>query len=252
MDRKTPGRFTPRPDGRRPTKAAIDPKARKPDPAEPRTYDGPAKADEPPAPRRGRAKDAFVKGSVRRPRSPREMTNVPDMQPPRRPRAGSREQPEQYVRLRIRVRDDRMSVVDSHLVDGPLSQVTAFPPGNAYEVTLGARLLHAGPLPDLGVQRSFVAPDAPRDQRTHHITERAVFEFSARVPAAEVTPDTIGDIAVRLHRVKGESRADRLTAERLDIQFEREMRQVAELRGLPEAALPEAIARRGARTPPAR
>ena len=57
---------------------------------------------------------------------------------------------------------------------------------------------------------------------------------------------------MRLYRVKGESRADRLTAERLDVQFEREMRQVAELRGLPEAALPDAIARRGARTPPAR
>jgi hypothetical protein len=252
MKRKTRARFTPRPDDRRPTKAVFDPQARDAEPVEPRTYDRPAKADQPPAPRRGRSKDEFVKGSVRRPRSPREMTDLPDMQPPRRRRTGSREQPEQYVRLRIRVRGDQMSVVDSHLVHGPLSQVTAFPPGNAYEVTLGDRLLHAGALPDIGVQRSFAAPDAPQDQRTHHITERAVFEFSARVPVGEVTPDTIGDIAVRLHRVKGESRVDRLTGERLDVQFAREMRPVSELRGLPEAALPEAIARRGARTPRAR
>jgi hypothetical protein len=177
------------------------------------------------------------------------MTDLADMEPPRRRPPASGEQLERYVRLRIRVRGDRMSVVDSHLVDGPLSQVTAFPGSNAYEVTLGERLLHAGALPDLGVQRSFVAPDPPEDQRAHHITERAVFEFFARVPAVELTPETIGDIAVRLHRVKGEARAERLTGEPLDVQFEREMRLVAELRGLPETALPEAIARRGASTP---
>jgi hypothetical protein len=249
MDKKTRERFTPRPDDRRPTKAAVDPQAKDQRPVEPPSYDGPPKADQPPGPRRGRSKDEFVKGSARRPRSPKEMTDLPDMQRPRRRRAASGEQPEQYVRLRIRVREDRMSVVDSHLVDGPLSQVTAFPGSNAYEVTLGDRLLHAGALPDVGVQRSFVAPDAPRDQRTHHITEPATFEFSARVPAGEVTPDTIGDIAVRLHRVKGEARADVLTGERLDVQFRREMRPVSELRGLPEAALPEAIERRGAGTP---
>jgi hypothetical protein len=249
MNKKTGARFTPRPDDRRPTKAVVDPRAKDQRPVEPPSYDGPPKADQPPGPRPGRSKDEFVKGSVRRPRSPKEMTDLPDMEPARRRRTASRDQHEQYVRLRIRVRGNRMSVVDSHLVDGPLSQVTAFPGSNAYEVTLGDRLLHAGALPDLGVQRSFVAPDAPQDQRTHHITERAAFEFSARVPADEVTPDTIGDIAVRLHRVKGEPRADHLTGERLDSQFEREMRLVSELRGLPEAALPEAIERRGARTP---
>ena len=249
MNKKTRARFTPRPDERLPTKAVVDPRVQDQRPVEPLSYDGPLKTDQPPGPGRGRSKDEFVKASVRRPRSPKDMTDLPDMQPPRRRRTGSREQPEQYVRLRIRVRGDRMSVVDSHLVDGPLSQVAAFPGTNAYEVTLGDRLLHAGALPDLGVQRSFVAPDAPQDQRTHHITEREVFEFSARVHAGEVTPDTIGDIAVRLHRVKGEPRADHLTGERLDVQFQREMRLVSELRGLPEAALPEAIAQRGGRTP---
>jgi hypothetical protein len=156
---------------------------------------------------------------------------------------------EQYVRLRIRVRDGRLSVVDSHLVDGPLSPDKAFPGTNAYEVTLGDRLLHAGALPDLGLQRSFVDPNAPDDQQAHHLAERDVFEFSARVPAEALTPETIGDVEVRLHRVKGEARADVLSGDRLDVQFAREMRPVGELRGLPESVLPEEIERRGGHTP---
>ena len=153
--------------------------------------------------------------------------------------------------MRIRVRDGRLSVVDSHLVDGPLGQTSGFSVGNAYEIILDNRLLHAGELLDLGVQRSFVNPDpkAPLEQKGHHITERSVYEFMARVPAAEVTPDTIGRIAVRLHRVKEHARADRMGEAPLGKQFEREMRPIAEFVGLPESVLPEAIEKRGGRTP---
>lgn len=76
-----------------------------------------------------------------------------------------------------------------------------------------------------------------------------MFEFSARLPADAVTRETIKDIQVRLHRVKGEPKTDRLTDERLGVQFEQEMRPVAELVGLPESALPEEIDARGGRTP---
>ena len=119
---------------------------------------------------------------------------------------------EQYIRMRVRVRDGQLSVVDSHLVDGPLSQTTGFSGGHAYEVTLDDRLLHAGHLADLGEQRSFVnpSPKAPKEQKGHHLTERYSYEFMARVPAAEVTRETIGRIAVRLHRLKEEARVDRL------------------------------------------
>jgi hypothetical protein len=63
-----------------------------------------------------------------------------------------------------------------------------------------------------------------------------------------VTPDTIGQIAVRLHRVKDETGVDRIGAAPLVEQFERDMRPIAELVGLPESALPEAIEKRGGRT----
>lgn len=210
------------------------------------SYRGPVKSKSAPRPGRGKSKVAFAAGEVSRPRAVVGAVDMPDMQP-RRPSRRTAENivNEQYVRLRIRVRGDQMSVIDSHLVDGPLAQLTTLVGGNAYEVTLGDRLLHAGALPDLGVQRSFVAPDAEGEQRAHHITQRDVFEFTARVPAEALTSDTIGDIAVRVHRLKDEVRTDHIRDERLGVQFERQVRPVLEMRGLPPSVLPDEIRRRG-------
>ena len=253
MSKKLKRGFSPRPDLRHPSKAAAaDPDARAPKlvAVEGPAYEGPTKSQDGAAPRRGKAKPALTKADVQRPRRPSAKTVLPDQKPPRRRRRTQGDQmSEQYVRLRIRVRDGRLSVVDSHLVDGPLSPDKAFPGTNAYEVTIGDRLLHAGALPDLGFQRSFVDPNAPDEQQAHHFTEQGDFEFSARVPAQELTRETIGDVAVRLHRVKGEARAEVLSGEPLAVQFEREMRPLGELHGLPESALPEEIERRGGRTP---
>jgi hypothetical protein len=217
-------------------------------------YDGPKKTQKAPSGTTRGAKNAKPNvGKVQRPRASAKPAEFGDQVPPRGRRAAGSASGgaagEQYIRLRVRVSRDRLTVVDSHLVDGPLSQAQGFATANAYEVTVGDRLLHAGALPDLGTQRSFVNPDGPPEQQGHHFTERPVFEFNARVPAHEVTPDTIGSIAIRLHRVKEEARATRLGPEALAAQFPREMRPVAELVGLPESVLPEAIEARGGRTP---
>lgn len=241
-------------DEKRPSKMAVPPEGADTPEGEIPTYRGPTKTDKMPKPTKGRRADQvkppFESAKVRRPRKASKEVDFGDQQP-RRTRAGGRSSAgrEQYVRLRVRVRNGRLSIVDSHLVDGPLGQATGFPGGNAYEVTLGDRLLHAGALPDLGVQRSFPNPQGPPGQHGHYLTERSVYEFMARVPADEVTPDTIGKIAVRLHRVKEEAGADRIGDAPLGEQFEREMRPVAELVGLPDSVLPEAIERRGGRTP---
>ena len=217
-------------------------------------YDGPKKTQKPPTRNtRGAGVAKATAGQVQRPRASAKPAEFGDQMPPRKRRAtGSSSAgsgPEQYIRLRVRVRGDRLTVLDSHLVDGPLSQTQGFATANAYEVTVGDRLLHAGALPDLGMQRSFGNPDGPPEQQGHHLTERPIYEFTARVPAHEVTPETISKIAVRLHRIKEEARTDRLGTELLAAQFPREVRPVAELIGLPASVLPEAIEARGGRTP---
>lgn len=250
--KKTKRRGPIRLDEKRPSKPAV-PAEGGAEAAEPQvpSYQGQSKTEKMPAPRsRAKVKERFEPKKARRPRASSKEAQFGDQKPRGTRRvAGSSPEREEYVRLRMRVNRGRLSVVDSHLVEGPLGQATGFPSGNAYEVTLGDRLLHAGALPDVGVQRSFPNLEGPEDQRGHYITEQPVFEFSARVPAAELTPETIGEIAVRLHRVKEEARADRLGDAPLAARFAREMRPVAELVGLPESVLPDAIERRGGRTP---
>jgi hypothetical protein len=198
----------------------------------------------------GPAKAVFKPGAGRHPAvASRDVTQEDQIaRPSRRSAAATREQ---YVRLRIRVHNDRLSVLDSHLVDGPLSQANTFAGPNAYEVTVGDRLLHADALPDLGVQRSFVNPSGPPEQRGHHITERPIYEFTARVPAHELSRKTLSGIRVRLYRLKDQARTDSLSSAPLAQQFERQMRRVAELTGLPASVLPAAIEKRGGRTPSA-
>jgi hypothetical protein len=171
----------------------------------------------------------------------------PAQQP--RPGDGPGRPAEQYVRLRVRVRGDRLTVLDSHLVDGPLTAPTTLHGAGVYEVTVGDRLVHAAAIPDLGLdQRSFPNPQGPPDQRGHHLTERATSEFSVRIPAEELTAETIGTVQVRLHRLVEPAPGVRVGAQPLGVQLPERVEPVAELIGLPESVLPEAIEARGGRT----
>ncbi len=50
------------------------------------------------------------------------------------------------------------------------------------------------------------APLEPDSQRGHHLTEREVYEFMARVPAGELAAEIIGRVRLTLHWVKEEGR----------------------------------------------
>jgi hypothetical protein len=254
--KKIKGKTAIPPDAGRQTKPAAPPAGARVRAAEAHVVSrqgGPVKTDRMPKlakDREGQVKPPVPAGATKAPRERGTFVELAN-QRPKRASGGSTTAKEQYIRLRVRVRDGHLSVIDSHLVDGPLSQPRSFSGSNAYDLTLDDRLLAAGDLPDLGVQRSFVNPNpkAPKEERGHHFSERGVFEFTARVPAAEVTPETIGRITLRLYRVKEATGADRLEAMSLGRQFERQMRPIAELKGLPEPALPAAIEKRGGRTP---
>ena len=156
---------------------------------------------------------------------------------------------EQYVRLRVRVRGDRLTVLDSHLVDGPLTAPTTLHGAGVYEVTVGDRLVHAAAVPDLGMeQRSFPNLEGPPDQRGHHFTERATSELSVRIPAEELTAETIGAVQVRLYRLVEPASGVQVGAQSLGSQLRERVEPIAELAGLPESVLPEAIEARGGRT----
>jgi len=88
------------------------------------------------------------------------------------------------------------------------------------------------------IYRSFPNLQGPPDQRGHHLTERATSEFSVRIPAEELTSETIGMVQVRLHRLVEPASGVRVGAQSLGAQLHERVEPVAELIGLPESVLP--------------
>ncbi len=149
---------------------------------------------------------------------------------------------EQYVRLTVHVEDGRMTIVDSHLVAGPLAETTAFQAGFAYEVLAGDRRLHAGSIPDLGTFRSFAVPKGKGVQSGHHTYRLSTYEFDARVSLANLRDVDLSKVSVALYRVKqpdqvgaaGAAPSVRSLAAQRDDQF----REMGRVEGIPSWALP--------------
>jgi hypothetical protein len=221
----------------------------------------PSKTDEPPSPARGKTARHKAPLDPRVLQDARKLAQQPEKpdfgeQIPRAPGrstadTGAGAPPEQYVRIRVHVAGDRLRVTDSHLVDGPLAQPLSFAGACVYEFSIDDRLLYAASLPDIGVQRSFVDPSNDPQRQGHFITERQAYDFHARIPAHELTRKTIAAMRLTLHRIKEPLNAECLDGRRLTAQFEKRLRPIAELAGLPTSVLPAAIERRGARTPSA-
>jgi len=163
---------------------------------------------------------------------------------------------EQYLRLTVRVDDGELSIVDSHLVDGPLAQATAFQGGFAYEVTDGSRLLHAGSIPDLGTVRGFAHPNGTLEQQRHHTYELSTYEFDARVPVPALRTADLSKVSIALYRVKQPEKADAprgvISTESLAVQREGRFREIGRVVGVPASALSADLSFQAPRPPTAR
>jgi hypothetical protein len=160
--------------------------------------------------------------------------------PPQQPIKGSGKTSEKYLRLRVRVENGQMSVIDGHEVAGPLAEPTALPGSYAYEVTLGSQRLHAGSLPDLNVVRSFPNPNGPPAEQTHHTYEVPIYEFNVRVPSAAISASTLPQTEIALYRVKEPVRVMSLGRLSLADVHERELREVARMKGIPATIVSQA------------
>ena len=108
-------------------------------------------------------------------------------------------EPGGYLRLQMRVDDGEVSLVGVTRVDGPLSPPGPVHGGLAYEVSLGEQQLGAGDVPDPGVRRGFVPPDAP--ERGHSVVEVPSYEFTARVPLDRLSAFNLPDLQVAVYRL---------------------------------------------------
>jgi hypothetical protein len=210
--------------------------------------------------------DAKTARAARTAPPPIEAGGWPELGEQRQARRAAARKGERYVRLQIRVENGQMSVVDSHVVDGPLAQTATFEGRYAYEVSASGRLLHAGSIPDVSVVRGFAHPNGTLEQRRHHTYELASYDFHARVPAGALDRSILPRIAVVLYRVKEHPPtrapiARALSPDPLGVQLERELREVGRVVGLPawvlesgprKAAAQSAVRARPATTSPRR
>jgi hypothetical protein len=170
--------------------------------------------------------------------APRRREPLPDQSGLKPPRGA-----DGYIRLHVRVDDGEMSIVDTKVVDSTLVQPAVIHGNFAYEVTEGDRRLHFDSIPDIGVTRSFVNPGGPLEERQHNITENKAYEFMVRIPVASLRTAAMPQVAVALYRVK-EPRPHMVVTERpIAVEYERELREVARLEGLPAKVLLTALPR---------
>jgi hypothetical protein len=137
--------------------------------------------------------------------------------------------------------DGATSVVDNHLVESALVQPSTIHGNFVYEVTEGEKRLHVESIPDLGVFRSFVNLDGPLEERQHHIYELKTYDFDVRIPVRELVAAALPKVTVTLYRVKEARPTMPVGIQPLHAQYQRELREVAKLEGVPARMLPEVV-----------
>lgn len=164
----------------------------------------------------------------------RQPKTRPDQKEANLTRGESAQQPEGYVRLRLRVSNGEMSVVGAKAVEGPLVE-PKLQGALAYEVTVGEKRVAAGGIPDVGERRSFPDPEGKGAMRGHHVEELKTYEVNVRVPKERVSASALPRLEIALYRMKEElpePRVDRLAAAPIGDQFERELREVGRMKGI--------------------
>jgi hypothetical protein len=155
----------------------------------------------------------------------------PEMQG-RKPVAEDTPKPDGYVRLRLRVEGEKVSVVGAKAVEGPLVERPQLEGQVAYEATLGTKRVAAGAVPDVGERRSFANPKGPKEQQGHYVSRVPTYEVMVRVPAAEVSLAALPRLEIKLYRIKETVTADRIQPGPLGPQFERELREIGRVKGI--------------------
>lgn len=148
------------------------------------------------------------------------------------PKAHSKVKGEGYVRLRLRVTGDKISVVGARTVEGPLVTPEKIHSGLIYEASYDQKRIGFGWIAEAAESRSFPPPEPAPGQEGHHITELSSFEFNARITKEEFAKANLPDVEVSVYRVKEEPKSKVISSDKLGEQFSRELREVAHLKGI--------------------
>jgi hypothetical protein len=160
---------------------------------------------------------------------PRPTKERPEMNAGKPPAAPPKDG---YVRLNVRVAGGNVSIVGAKAVAGPLVEKAKLHGDLAWEATLGDKRVGMGSAPDVGIRRSFPNPNGPPEQRGHFISEAPSYEIAVRVPASQVTLAQLPKLQLKLFKIKEDLPIKEIQPGPLGPQFERELREVATIKGI--------------------
>jgi hypothetical protein len=169
---------------------------------------------------------------------PPPKRGYPEQEPPKPPKGGNTpgsgagKEKEGYLRLRVLVEGEELSVVGAKFVEGPLVQPSTVHPGLTYEVTLGSRRVAIGGIPDAGVWRSYPDPLGRPGLEGHHIVETSRYEISVRVPADELSVSALPKTRITLYRWRGTNPATLMEGRSVRTQLKKQIDTVAVLDGI--------------------
>jgi len=148
---------------------------------------------------------------------------------------------ERYVRMRVRVRGDKMEVVGAKVVEGPLVRPERLYAGLVYEAALSDVQIDFDSLPDVGVRRSFPPPGPEGEMIGHHIEELPSYEFAVRIPQQQLSEQALRNLRISVYRVKGAAPEATPSGVALLEDFPQKLHTMAELKGIRLDSLPEGV-----------
>ena len=200
-------------------------------------------AEDPPAPTRKTRRMNPVPKQAARPKKQR-LPSEDQVKPPARRRAPANG--ERYVRIRVHLEDDTLSVQHINEVDGPLIAHEDLHGAMAYEVTVGGERVASASIPDASVNRSFPPLEPIAGQEGHFFAPAPSHDILVRVPSDAISLRALPRVEIALYRLKEGPLPRTEGTEPLKERFSRELREVARVRGINLDDLP-AAARREAR-----
>jgi hypothetical protein len=141
---------------------------------------------------------------------------------------------ESYLRLRVRVENGNMSVVDARRVEGPLTQPSAVHGNYVAELLHNGEPVAVESIPELGERRSYFDPARELvEGGSHGSWEISTAEFALRIPSDAISSKSLSKADIALYQVKDSSQPLRTRADAsLRDDYHSEVREVARLKGV--------------------
>jgi hypothetical protein len=183
-------------------------------------------------------KKAMDTGKAMRPFAAVKVLKAEQKELPPQISKATRKPADAYVVFRMHVQNGVMSVVGSKRVQGSLVQHEDIVQGGlTYEVTLNKGRLSIGAVADFGEQRSFARQGGEAGEHVHHITILPSFDFNVKIPGNKIALKDLPKLQISLYKFKEQVPDLKLSLVPLHTQFEKEVREVATLKGIKIASL---------------